>query len=81
MEGMEIRLEKGDEKSVGLSKYLEIGKIISEKAMNRKGMLNVLRSIWPVELASFVWEVGGNRVDDNEKHGSNRDEIGTGGGD
>ena len=57
---MEIKLEAGDEKSLALSRFLGIGKIISKKILNRIRVRVVLRGMWPIEMAPCISAVGEN---------------------
>ncbi|XVE86499.1 hypothetical protein DITRI_Ditri18aG0038500 [Diplodiscus trichospermus] len=60
MEGLVIQYEEGDEESFAMSRFIAIGKVISEKSLNRNGVLKILRGIWPKEIAPCIREVGHN---------------------
>ena len=59
MEEMEILLEEGDTNEGNYERFMVIGKIISGKILYRKGVMNILRNIWPIEVALMIREVGG----------------------
>ncbi|OMO71257.1 reverse transcriptase [Corchorus capsularis] len=57
---LEIQLEDGDEVSFALTKYMVPGKILVNRILNRRGVVSVLRGIWPLEIAPCIREVGDN---------------------
>ena len=59
MEEMEIVLE-GNGEGDGCSRFMVIGKIIAGKILYRRGVLNILRNIWALEVAPMIREVGEN---------------------
>ncbi|XWS65106.1 hypothetical protein CRYUN_Cryun05aG0062500 [Craigia yunnanensis] len=61
MEDQVIKQEKRDERSVAVSRCSIIGKIVADRMVNRKGVLNILKGIWPVEVAPVISEVRSNK--------------------
>ena len=61
MEDLVTELEKGDERSIAVSKCSLIRKVVADRVVNRKGVLAILRGIWPVEVAPVISEVGNNK--------------------
>ena len=59
MEEMEILLEEGETNEGNYERFMVIGKIISGKILYKKGVMNILRNIWPIEVAPMIREVGG----------------------
>ncbi|XVE90378.1 hypothetical protein DITRI_Ditri20bG0072900 [Diplodiscus trichospermus] len=39
---------------------MAIGKIISEKKLNRRGVLNILRGLWSIEVVPLTREIDKN---------------------
>ncbi|XVE92088.1 hypothetical protein REPUB_Repub01dG0067200 [Reevesia pubescens] len=61
MEDLGIQLEEWDEQSLALSRHMAIGKLVTEKVLNRRGVRNILRNIWSVEVAPRISDLGENR--------------------
>ncbi|XWS10745.1 hypothetical protein CRYUN_Cryun38cG0024200 [Craigia yunnanensis] len=61
MEHLVISLEGGDEKSIALSRSSVIGKVIANMVVNKRGVMTILRGIWPVETAPVICDVGKNK--------------------
>lgn len=59
---MEILLEEGDDSSVGLTKFNAIGFILADRVLNRRGVVNILRGIWPETVVPFIREVNRNTI-------------------
>ncbi|OMO87082.1 hypothetical protein COLO4_20806 [Corchorus olitorius] len=57
---LEIQLEEGDEASIALTRNIILGKILVNQVLNRRGVIRVLRGIWPSEVAPCIREVGDN---------------------
>ena len=57
MEDLEILIEGSDR---GSTRFMVIREIISSKILYRKGVLNILRNIWTIEVALMIREVGAN---------------------
>ncbi|OMO50335.1 hypothetical protein COLO4_38125 [Corchorus olitorius] len=57
---IEIVLEEAKEEVVVVMRYALIGKIVADRALNRRGVLNVLRSIWGSKDLEDVRELGKN---------------------
>ena len=55
---LKIHLEDGDDKSLVLSRFLVLDKIVANRILNRRGALAILRGIWSLEVAPCIWEVG-----------------------
>ncbi|OMO88293.1 hypothetical protein CCACVL1_08480 [Corchorus capsularis] len=55
---MEIHLESHGEATCEATKFLLIGKILSDKPINRKGALGVLRSMWGGKDCPVITELG-----------------------
>ena len=60
MEDMEILLEENIRVEENRSRNMLIGKIIEGKVLYRRGVLSILRNIWPIEVAPLIREVGEN---------------------
>ncbi|XVE66002.1 hypothetical protein DITRI_Ditri08aG0046500 [Diplodiscus trichospermus] len=60
MKDLVIQLENRDEKSLVLSRFMAIRKVISKKILNRIGVLKILKGIWSIEMAPCIREVGRN---------------------
>ena len=60
MDGLKIKLEEWDEQSLALSRFMVIEKIISKRILNRKGVMAIIRGMWPVEMVPWIFEVGIN---------------------
>ena len=58
MGDLEIKLERGDKRSLTMSKCSMISKVTTDKVLNRRGVLTILRGIWSVEVAPYINEVG-----------------------
>ena len=59
MEELEILLEEEDNNEGYCKRFMFIGKIISGKILYRKGVMNILKNIWLIEMAPMIREVGG----------------------
>ena len=57
MEDLEILIEGSDR---GSTRFMVIREIISSKILYRKGVLNILRNIWTIEVALMITKVGAN---------------------
>ncbi|OMO99608.1 hypothetical protein CCACVL1_03711 [Corchorus capsularis] len=57
---MEIHLEDGDENSVALTRFMVVGKLLANRILNRRGVISVLRGIWPMDVAPCIREISDN---------------------
>ncbi|XWS60929.1 hypothetical protein CRYUN_Cryun07bG0080900 [Craigia yunnanensis] len=58
---MEILLESVGTEGLKNVKYMVVGKIITEKILNMRGVLSILRGLWSEEMVFNIRVMGMNR--------------------
>ncbi|OMO80703.1 hypothetical protein CCACVL1_12808 [Corchorus capsularis] len=59
-EDLIVELEVDRENTREATKFVLIGKVISDRVLNKKGVTNVLKSIWPEKVMLKVCDLGPN---------------------
>lgn len=57
---LEINLESGREEVIRATQFTLIGKILTGRNLNKKGVMGVLKNVWSVQEVVEIREMSGN---------------------